>query len=803
MLQIFLVNRDRQTRSAVFRIMALLFCMNNIVKRMRGGILAALLALGAGFGQGALAQIGDLDAPLEEVVFSQEDTIRGIVAKYLNDPDLWPTVLRLNGIASPSELVPGTSLKMPVQQVAAADAALTQSLDAIQAANSEGAQIFAPGEIGSALESRDAAMNSRGAGEWREVVSFSDLAVSFANEALQISIKQRDRSAEAVVSDVQGDVEGRAPVEPSWTDRDLDDVLVEFERVRTLSDSTTQITFRDLSRLRLNANSNATIQRMRSDPLTGGEVTKVSLAEGDFYALLNQLSDDSTFEIDVPGIETTTNSADFWIKNDKSGARFVNYDASDLEIRRGDEAITVGENEGVVISGGQTARSEVLTAPLPVAPAVGAVIYTPATTLQWEAFDGAVAYWIEVASDPGFNQMQVSEWGVRATELARELAPSEYHWRVAALDQLGLPGEWSTQRDFIVRKDGTPPFLTLLSPASGTIFTQPDIEILGASEPDATLTLNGTPLVTGSDGSFLAGVGLMPGENTLTVQAVDPAGNVSTRTQTVVFRPATEVTITLSDQIPQVGGALATRLAELSVTAKTTAGPGAPVLIKAADGTVVVQLLAGAAGDISFSVPVDEAERAYTIEVLSPTGAIEGSTGFRALRDQTPPQIRLDVPPPRATGEPFVELAGVADDAVALELNGTVVPVIEGRFNLTLELEQGINNFDLQASDVVGNVSVTSLQTVLDIEPPEILSVEVFRDGGEDSPIQIEAQASDPSGLVQAAPFLIDVDGVEYDGFLRCDSASGVCRGTLPPVPGDLELIELIIEDYAGNTAFY
>ncbi|MEX0285737.1 MAG: FecR domain-containing protein [Paracoccaceae bacterium] len=781
--------------------------LKTLPARLRGSLVAMLVVAGSLVCPNATAQgavgVGDLDAPLEEVVFSETDTIRGLVGQFLRDPDLWPAVLRLNGIASVADLVPGTTLKMPVQQVAAADAALADSLTAIQSANAEGAQIFAPNEIGSALDNRNAALSQRIEGDWRQVVSLSNLAVTFAEEALQISIRQRDRAAEAVVSDVQGDVEGRAPAEPKWSNRVRQDVLVEFERVRTLSDSTTQITFRDLSRLRLNANSNATIQRMRSDPLTGGEVTKVSLANGDFYALLNQLSDKSTFEIDVPGIETTTNSADFWIKNDPTGARFVNFDEADLSIRRGEEEITVGANEGIVISGNRTSRAEVLTAPLPQAPDVGEVIYTPATTLRWDAFDGAEAYWVEVALDPGFNQMKVSEWGVRATELARDLPPSRYHWRVAALDQLGLPGQWSSQRDFIVRQDATPPFLTLLSPASGSIFTTPSIEILGATEPDAMLTLNGVPLVTGGDGSFLAAVDLMAGENTLTIQATDPAGNVSERVQTVVYRPTADIQITLADDIPRVGDALASRLAELSVIAQTNADEGALVRVRGAGGEVVVQLLAAADGSISFTVPVVEEPQTYSIEVLSPSGTIEGQKDFTALRDQVAPQVTLDVPPPRATGEGFVDLAGIADDAVSLELNGTRMPVAEGRFSLTLNLEPGLNIFELRATDAVGNVSVTRLQTLLDVEPPEILSVDVRREGGANGPILIEAQASDASGLVQAAPFLLDVGGVEIEGFLRCDSATGLCRGTVPPTPGRPDLIELIIEDYAGNAAFY
>jgi hypothetical protein len=192
-------------------------------------------------------------------------------------------------------------LQVPVQQVAAADEALAFSLAAIQNATAEGARIFAPVEIGNAIENRDTAVERRETGAWDEVVSFAGVAVEFADKALAISLAQRDQAAEAIVSDAQGSVQGRSPDQPSWSARAAEDVLVEFERVRTLSASTAQVTFRDLSRLRLNPNSNATIQRMRSDPLTGGEVTKVSLVNGDFYALLNQLGDRTTFEVDVPG----------------------------------------------------------------------------------------------------------------------------------------------------------------------------------------------------------------------------------------------------------------------------------------------------------------------------------------------------------------------------------------------------------------------------------------------------------------------------------------------------------------------
>ena len=766
-------------------------------------VALALPVLAAGRPGPALADTDPMDAPMQVVRFGETDTIRDIVARYLGDPDLWPAVLALNDIASSADLLPGAELRLPVRQVAAADHALVTSLDAIQKANAEGARIFAPVQIGSALDHRDTAVLRRVEGEWRQVVSFAGRATAYANEALDISVAQRDRSAEAVVSDVQGAVEGRAPAEPRWSGRELNDILVEFERLRTLSASTAQVTFRDLSRLRLNANSNATIQRMRSDALTGGEVTKVSLAEGDFYALLNQLSEKTTFEIEVPGIETTTNSADFWIKNDASGARFVNYDEPGLMVSRDGRTETLGQGEGLVVSGRVTERAQVLDSPLPMTPEPGAVIHTGTAVLGWQAYEGAEAYWLEVATDPGFNHMQLSEWGIRATGFqAGGLPPAQYHWRVAALDRLGLPGNWSAPRDFILRQDAAPPFLTLLSPAPNTIVAQRRIEVLGASEADAAVVMNGQPLTLSRDGSFVSPMVLTPGENRIILRATDAAGNISSRERSVVYRPAAAVAIALSRTIPRVKGALATRSDELSVAGQTDAVPGAPVTVRDAAGGVAVQTRVAADGSVQFVVPVAPGERRYVIEVLAPGGAVEGRLEFGAVQDGDAPLVVLDQPPPRATSEAVLNLSGSAGDAVRLELDGNAVPLRDGRFDLALTLAPGPNGFDLVASDAVGNVALTRISTLLDIEPPQVLRTELSRPEGSGGPIRLQVQARDQSGLRQAAPFVIRIGDGERAGFLRCDGQTGTCSASLPPEPGTLAIVEIAIEDYAGNVAF-
>ncbi|MEQ9693836.1 FecR domain-containing protein [Shimia sp. SDUM112013] len=778
------------------------------VNLLRAALWSACLAIPimiGGLAISAPSQDSPLNAPYEPITFSGEETLRDFVARHLNDPDLWPTVLRINQVPSPADLTPGMIVQMPVQQVAFADNALLASLTAIQKATAEGARLFAPEQIGAAFENRETAIFHRGEGAWQEVVVHAEVATEHANEAFDISVQQRDRSAEALITDIHGNVEGRDPTEAAWSDRALRDILVEFERVRTLSNSTTQVTFRDLSRLRLNPNSNATIQRMRSDPLTGKEVTKVSLASGDFYALLNQLSDQDSFEIDVPGIKTTTESNDFWIKNDDQNARFVNYDAAALDIQAGTQNVSLGRDEGVVITpDGQALKTEALDRPTLTAPLGNAKVFGSNVPLGWRPHDGAAGYWLELASDRGFNQMVVSEWGISGTAFrAENLAPGAYFWRVAALDKLGLPGKWSETGAFELRIDTTPPFLALFAPPDAITVETPEIEVLGASEKDALLQLNGQDVTIGVDGSFIVPLTLQPGTNTLLLEAVDAAGNTSTKTQTITYRPGETATITLDAGLPRDGDILVTRNAELTVLARTSADDGRSVVVTDMQGTEVVRTEVVDGGQIGFLIAAVETIQSYDLAILSDSGKELGRGTFAVQRDQTPPVVALDAPPPRSSFKETLDLAGTVTGAVSLEVDGRDEALSDGRFTLSLPLAPGRNRFALRALDAAGNVGLLAVETVLDLDPPEIVSVSLDRPEGDTGPIEISVEARDISGLRQAAQFIVMVGDAEREGYLRCDSAAGLCRATLPAEPGEVELVEVILQDYAGNEAIW
>ncbi|SFK53746.1 FecR family protein [Shimia haliotis] len=777
-------------------------------RNMRAGLLGALcllLAFGGNSGSVRLsAEVDPLTAPYALVPFSGDDTLRDFTARHLKDPDLWPTVLRINDMASVAELNPGDVLQMPVVQVALADEALAMSLLAIQKATAEGARLFAPSQIGAAIADRDTAVESRGEGQWRDVVTYADSSTVHAVEAFEIAVAQRDRAAEALITDIHGRVEGRDPTEAAWSNRALDDILVEFERVRTLTNSTTQVTFRDLSRLRLNPNSNATIQRMRSDPLTGKEVTKVSLQSGDFYALLNQLSDQDSFEIDVPGIQTSTESADFWIKKADDSALFVNYDTAALDIQSGAATVSLGQDEGVVITdAGVAARAEVLERTLLSLPPDKAEVFGTGVDLAWQDFPEASGYWFEVAGDPGFNRMITSEWGVKDVGFRVDgLTPGLHYWRVSALDTLGLPGKWSETRAFDLRIDDTAPFLMVLEPAEATLVETATLTFIGATEAGVSLTLNGAGIDVSNDGSFAAQVSLKAGENSVELVAKDAAGNLSSKRRIVTYVPREQVEMTLDDGLARQGDVLVSRTDQMTVTATTTAQTGQEAVLRDEAGNDIGRTRIGASGRLAMTVPAEPDVRPYRIEVLSLGGTPVGSLAFSVALDNEAPQIVLDVPPPRATSDSTLDLTGVFGDAIHLSLDGQDIELFDDFFATQVTLLPGRNSFELRAEDAAGNVGVLAIETLFDLEAPNIEQAELLRPEGEDGPIELIVTASDAGGLRQAAPYLVEVGDREFEGYMRCDNRAGLCRANLPATAGDMRLIEVVVLDYAGNEAF-
>ena len=385
---------------------------------LRRRVWARALLLGAlscpGFAPPAATQ----DSEFLTVKLGGDQTIREIAQKYLGDPDLWTEILRASELKSITELRPGILLKLPATAISTANKALVDASGQIQIANQAGAQVFAQENIGKAISLHDEALSRRVKSDWGGTRNLATLSFGEATIALEKSQAARDRAAEALVTDRNGQVEGQRPQDLGWRELTLQTTLVEEERVRTLSDSTAQITFRDASRLRLNANSNAVIQKLRYDPLKKSEVAKVSLVEGDFYALLSSPSTRASFNVDVPRVNASIDSGNFWVRNDDDGAKFTNYDDGKVEVTAVGQSVTLGRNEGTIVQSGLALREKmaVLVAPDLSAPRDDLTVFNRGPRLAWNSVPGAVGYWVEIGGDQEFSRMVASRFGLEQAQ---------------------------------------------------------------------------------------------------------------------------------------------------------------------------------------------------------------------------------------------------------------------------------------------------------------------------------------------------------------------------------------------------
>ena len=744
-----------------------------------------------------------------EVRLEPNQTIRQLSERYLGDPDLWPEILKASGVESVTQLSPGQLLKIPVDIIAAAEHALARCADQIRAANLAGAQLFAPDEIGRAVDLYDQALGRRVERAWGDAKDLAAASYAQATNALAISEERRDEAAEALLSDKNGAVEAQKPKDLAWNDIQLRAILEQEEKVRTLSESTAQLTFRDASRLRLNANSNAVIQEMRYDPLTRHEEAKVSLAGGDFYALLASESERTSFTVDIPEAKARIESGDFWVSSGGAGAKFTNYDDRPVAVATSGETVVLGRNEGLVVSpkGKAAEKRDVLDAPRLSAPGNDGIVYNTAVDLAWTGPEGAGGYWLEIASDQSFDTMLVSEFGLQKPAYRTEhLAPGAYYWRVSALDAFGLPGERSAPWRFTMVIDKVAPFLRIDAPDEGAIERDASIEVRGETEPGAAASVNGQPVEVNALGRF---VGLMtPGEgdNRVEVAATDPAGNVTRMERRFSYMPDRSEEVVLDASIPRdPAGRILASGNTVSLSGRTK--PASRIDTVGADGTLRGSTASDPAGRFALNVGLAADEETLSIVVTAPSG-FRSSQRIGIAVDRQRPTIALSEELPRLTASETLFVKGhLAKTDATLLINGGKVGLKDGAFDEIVSLHVGDNSIELVATDALGNTDVARFTVTLDKDPPRLVAAKLTPEAGDaGSYAAVEVRASDASGLAATATATVGYGSQTMDTVLRLNRAAQTYQGSLPIPRTELKsaaVRTVELTDAAGNRQSY
>jgi cytoskeletal protein RodZ len=105
--------------------------------------------------------------------------------------------------------------------------------------------------------------------------------------------------------------------------------------------------------------------------------------------------------------------------------------------------------------------------------------------------------------------------------------------RFVALIIIGLVTLFLFYLGFQYRALQQSPKLIIDTPVNHTVVSESRLEILGSTDPDATVTINGISVLVRSDGKFFDQVVLVPGVNTFTIVATSRLGKTTTVTRDV------------------------------------------------------------------------------------------------------------------------------------------------------------------------------------------------------------------------------------------------------------------------------
>lgn len=744
---------------------------------------------------------------VQTITVQAGENIRDLAQKYLGDPDLWMEILKSNRLSSAADLKPGMVLTISADLVQLSQQQLQNALQTIQTATEAGAKVFAADSLTRAMDFYATAITSRKSSEWQKCIEQARRAKVVAENATQQTMAKRNTTGVAELTDRKGSVESRKSVESVWKDAPLKARLVESEMVRTLSSSFAEITFHDESRIRLNENSQAIIQRMREDLLAKKKESSVSLVTGNAFALLAGNQKKKNFDFVIPGVTTKVNSKNFWVQKDEQTTKVANYEG-EIELTAQGTTVVVGENQGSLVKSNQkpSAPTALLPSPLLVTPENNATLFDQQVEFKWQTVASALNYWLEISRDKSFTNVIVNANAIKNNAFEINLPGNgNYYWRVAAVNTDGFPSRFSERGFFNVAKDTTAPFLQLTTPEDGAIVRESFAHVAGTTEKEANLSLNGKPVPVSGSGIFQTECLLKDGMNEIILEAKDTAGNVSRVRRSINYVADSRVGISYSNTLK----ALRPKhfvVPNSEFTLSSVSKPRAAITLLRLSNLLSMRTFADDVGYFQFTVQNLIGRERFSLSATTPAGYSAKDT-FMVEVDNTPPQIKLEAELPVVVAADTLRLAGAILGATTLVLNNEDLKFVNERFSATLQLKPGLNLIQLLATDFAGNQTIVEKRVVLDREAPQLIQHQITPlFSAKAKLLQISVKAQDASAMKRTAKFVLASGSFNFSGYLKFNLAAQAYEETvtLPAnAPDGVKLKAVVLEDYYGNQKEY
>lgn len=752
-----------------------------------------------------IAEIASAQQSITITVIENE-TIRKIASKYLNDSNLWEDILRANKLSSPADIKPGTKLFIPVALIKENQESLNNAFTAINEASKAGAKLFAVELISKAGNLYEEAIKKRKEGEIEESTKLAISAKDNADKAIIESQKNSKTSGTALLSFKKGNVENRKPTELVWNEAELYAKLFEHYRTRTLSNSYAEISFKDLSKIRLYENSQAVIQSSRVDLLKNQKRATVNLEKGEAYALLLGNGKKKDFNLNIPGLDTKINSKLFWVQKENKETKIANYNG-EIEVTASDSIVVIGENEGSVVPDGGVPSEPKSLLPAPVLrfPELEKTFYVSSVSFEWDDIPGAVKYSFNISSERNFDNLIESNNELTNTEYKLEnLEPGIYYWRVAAVDQIGFPGPFSQNGFFVIREDKTPPYLIIKLLNDFEVVKENKIIILGETETGIPVYINDIKIETDNSGKFESNYNLKEGFNKINIKAVDLGLNETVITKNIIYEsnPDVEITFTQKNSFDSDNNII---ISGRSATISGITRAKSVIRVFMNGGIGILKTTANDNGEFEFLLSNLEDKSGYKIFVETPAG-YKSEKEFTVIRNSDEPEIIFDKFP-SSVSEEKINISGSANNTDDIIINDTKVIIESGKFSREILLKEGINKIFIEAKNNSGLIKTFERNIYLDKNPPVLLKKNIQSESADNFEIiKITAEVSDKSELRRTAELTYELNGEILKSYLRLAGQTNIYEGIIQILKSQkrsYKLISITLEDYLGNKASY
>ncbi|MDA3861965.1 MAG: FecR domain-containing protein, partial [Melioribacteraceae bacterium] len=651
-----------------------------------------------------------------KIIEYEHQSLRELAEEYLGNPDYWETILQFNNLESASELETGMKLEIPIGLVSSTLLKMDEAKNKISDANSNGAKVLTPELDTEAELNFDKVLNLKRQGEWEEAYDTLQDVLKLATESIEQVRLLRKSAADATISFTKGDVERRKPVEKLWSDAELFSKLYEADRTRTLSNSVAEITFIDLSRIRLNENSQALIQHSRIDVLKNITETKVKLVKGDAFAYLLK-SPKKKFDIDIPGLDVKIRSKNFWVAKETATTKIANYEG-EIELSAKDATIVVQENQGSIIPDGgvPSTPKDLLPAPDLVSPSNMTKYFEKNLQFNWQGVNDAKQYWFELASDASFQDIVYSNKKNSNNNVKiSDLSTGIYFWHVASIDEFGFPGKFSQQNYLMINEDVTKPFLVITSPNNMEVTKSKSVLVQGESERGLELSINNKSVELGVDGKFSNEAQLNEGKNSIVVSSVDESGNIASMERMVFYESSNIIVNTItSENFITDKNTFILNNSEFRITGKTRPLSNVKMYI----GNDETSTYADEKGFYSLNHKIENSGTDLT-QVINTPANYSVIAKYKVLLDTKTPILKITSTIPKITKEESINLEGSIVNADSLFINSALISLSNKNFEKTIILVEGENNINFVAKNIAGSRVRKSIDVIKDSEPPK------------------------------------------------------------------------------------